>query len=441
MVSLIPAILVVLAAILRYRLALFCFLLFIPLMPRYMALVLGSLHITIRLLVVSFLALMTMLALILYKNKRRDLYRAARSIWPMLAAMSLLFLIEIISTLKNAGIRNLSFVFYDIFYAAPVLLIIIVSLRNQKDMQLLIFAICLGLLFSELLGLLEYLKKGMLLQGIIDVDKDSSPDFFMERIRDGQYRIRALFDNPLLLSEYVCVTWPFSWLTARHAKNIMVRGTAILSLMLIPITLFLVGSRAGVLIFGMGVFAHIWAANWHSRNIALKVVIRFSFAAVLCLVIYVAANILASPSEYFSKRDQGGISAIERITQYIVVTETIIQKPYFGFGKQGDIGSIDSSINNIDSYWLMLALEAGIFGMLIFAVLFIMAISRSYKFLYRAATKYDRSLSLAIFISLLSLMMYKFFLSIPWNNVYLFVSIAILAGRERMLRDDGFDAK
>lgn len=137
-------------------------------------------------------------------------------------------------------------------------------------------------------------------------------------------------------------------------------------------------------------------------------------------------TIFSNPTEYFSGEEKSGRSALERINQYSVVSQAFEERPLLGYGAQQNFANDLDFLNNLDNYWLRLVLEAGAVGIVLFvvAVFFTLHVARKVGKTLRNAR--DFALLVAFITSLFSILLYKFFLSIPWNNIYIYLLIGMI---------------
>ncbi|MDD1608300.1 MAG: hypothetical protein LUQ18_07360, partial [Methylococcaceae bacterium] len=319
MIALTQAALIILISFIRMRLAYLGFVFLLPFMPRYLGIAIGNGSFTARRLIIIFFILLfaTWLA---RRHKFNEMIKLVHRNLGLISAVVFLFIVKIISTCLNAGVANLLYVADDFLASMPIIFMTMMFIRSDDTRQSLLVAIVAGLFVSELLSIVEFFKQTPLLVGSVDFNVEGAEEIEAGKFRDDMLRAAALFDNPLLLSEFVCISWPLSLYLFQYANSRVLRTLAFFSLILAPMTLFFVNSRSGWLIFFLTVI-YMWLSFlWVRMDKTLRIVTG-GILAVLSLIAFVGIiDVFQSPEKYFSRRESEGISALERINQYSVVS-------------------------------------------------------------------------------------------------------------------------
>jgi hypothetical protein len=411
----------------RLRMAFFVFVALLPFMPRYLGISIGSGSLSARRIILAQMVLFFMIW-VSFKHNLPKMVGIIRNFAGLFVALALLFLVKSVSTLQEGQLSNLIYVVDDFLFSVPVVLITMMLINTEERRERLLFIVIVGLLFSELLSLVEYIRQAPILKGIVDIEVAVRETVKEGRFRDGVYRAAALFDNPLLLSEFTCISWPFSWHAYHNTKSRSLRRIALLSLLLVPMTLFFVNARSGWLVFALTILFMIFITSWRRLDKLLKLIIGAGIVVVLAVMFYWLIDIFQSPTHYFSRNDQGGLSAIERISQYSVVTRAFFEHPLLGFGAQQNFSNDLSFLNKLDNYWLRLILEGGLLDVMAFATFTVLVLRNAFRMKALVNTTHEKRFFVALISSLSAFIAYKIFLSMPWNNIYLFIMAGMIAG-------------
>lgn len=309
----------------------------------------------------------------------------------------------------------------EFIYFIGVLLLMLLITRSQKAIYGVMVAITMGLIVSEILALVEYQSKQVLLNGLIEASNISGTEFFTDRARDSIYRVRAMFDNHLMFAEYITISWPLAWVVYKNSKAGLIKWIAGLSLVLVPGALILSGARSGWMVFALGV-GFLLMMKMHLK-LAGQFRLMVNIAAVLAfsVIAYNAILIMNSPEQYFTEGGSAGESAIERVVQFGRSYDLVMESPWVGYGKGLDLGS-ESFLMFIDSYMLVVLLEGGFVGLFVFVLIWLVMLKHARALIrYSKPVGHESNIALALMTALISLLAFQFFISVPWNNIYLYV--------------------
>ena len=337
-------------------------------------------------------------------------------------------MVKIISTCLNAGVGNLLYVADDFLASIPIIFMTMMFIRSDDTRQSLLVAIVAGLFVSELLSIVEFFKQTPLLVGAVDFNVKGAEEIEAGKFRDDKLRSAALFDNPLLLSEFVCISWPLSLYLYQCANSRVLRTLAFFALVLAPVTLFFVNSRSGWLIFFLTVI-YMWLSFlWVRMDKTLRLVTG-GILVVLSVIVFVGIiDVFQYPEKYFSRRESEGISALERINQYSVVSNAFSERPLLGYGTQQNVAEDLYFLNHMDNYWLKLIIESGLFGIVTFAIMLLFLIKKTSKLKGLVTSINDKKLLFALMSSLMAFSVNLLFLSMPSNNIYFFIIAGLVVG-------------
>jgi hypothetical protein len=427
MIALTQAALIILTAFIRMRLAYLGFVFLLPFMPRYLGIAVGNGSFTARRIIIIFFILL-FVTWLTQRHKFNEMIKLILRNWGLITAVVFLFIVKIISTCLNAGVGNLLYVGDDFLASMPIIFMTMMLIRSDDTRQSLLVAIVAGLFVSELLSIVEFIKQTPLLVGSVEFNVEGAEEIEAGKFRDDKLRTAALFDNPLLLSEFVCISWPLSLYLYQYANSRILRTLAFFALILAPVTLFFVNSRSGWLIFFLTVI-YMWLSFlWIKMDKTLRLVTGGILVVLSLIAIVGIIDVFQSPEKYFSRRESEGISALERINQYSVVSTAFSERPLLGYGTQQNVAEDLDFLNHMDNYWLKLIIESGLFGIVTFAIMLFLLLKKMSKLKRLAISVYDKKLLFALMSSLMAFSVNLLFLSMPSNNIYFFIIAGLVVG-------------
>lgn len=314
-------------------------------------------------------------------------------------------------SIKNSG--------YDFLDSIGILLLVLAIIRRENAVYGVLAALTFGLFVSEILTVIEYQSRQILLSSLVDINSISGEEFFIDRSWDVPglfgYRARALFDNHLMLGTYIAVSWPIAWVVYINSQPGWQKWIAKISLIFVPVTLLLCGARSGMVVFAVGV----------SLLFIIKMQLKFGknfiwFIRVLGILLFIlisikGLDIINSPEKMFSDG-----SAIDRINQYSDVFDLLVKQPWVGYGQGLEFGN-ERFLMYIDSYFLVVLLEGGMIGFGIFLLIWLVVLKHATTLIRYSREMREQNIALALMISVLSLLGEQFFISKPWNNIYLYI--------------------
>lgn len=403
----------------------------LSLTPYYLAVPLGNTLIPTRIIVLLICAVFCV-AWVQHNHAAKTLFfarvRIAQPVlWLSLAFVVFSAMISIyLGNTRNWSLMSLGF---DFIYSIGMLLMVFALLRDSRAEHGLFVAMTAALFICETLAMLEYQLQDVLLRGLIDESSIIGLEFFTDRAREGQYRVRALFDNHLMLAEFVTISWPFAWVVYCKSKNGAQKLLALVSLLFTPVVLFLAGARSGWLVFVAGISLLVFMKI---RSKSGKYFRWFSNVIVSAIVVYLAymiMDIFSAPEQLIDTEDSSGASTIERIGQFAQSYQLFMDSPWIGYGKGLDLEGANF-LKYIDSYLLVSLLEGGLIGLVIFMSIWLLVFKHAGILIrYSQQVKHDHHVALALMVSVFSLLFFQLFISVPWNNIYLFFVEGLIVAR------------
>ena len=255
-----------------------------------------------------------------------------------------------------------------------------------------------------------------------------------QRSYTGIHRVQSVFTTSLGMAEYMALTLPFVVHFLREEFGWKMRAAAAMT---IPFTLYVIiltDSRLGIVgcLVTLMAFIFIWA--WRRRRedkrnhfwtgiIACYPIIFCAAVASTFFVGRIRARVWGTGSAQFSTQS--------RSEQYHLGIPKILTHPWgYGIGQGGEaLGFIDSAgFGTIDTYYLLIALEYGVIGFLVYYGMILFALYAAGRAaLSPQPLKGENSLLIPISVTLLNFIVIKSVFSQQDNHPLIFMVLGMLA--------------
>jgi len=349
----------------------------------------------------------------------------------LLVLLLLIFGTKLVATLVNSGISlNVSYVLDDLLLALVPAVAVLVVVRSSRDEELLVMALVAGVILSAFLAGLESWRGQVLLQGLVDVSvTEVGVGGLSDNIRGEAYRAKALFDNPLLLAEFVCLIWPWALYLLMAGQSSFARLLGLTAFVLSPLTIYLTQTRSGWLVFASGIGIFLALRLWDKSGRIARAPIAVLYGAIIVGAVLVLYQLALNSADYLASGAVGSRSIAERLNQYVVVAAAWVDSPFIGYGMMRNFAYDLEFLNNFDNYWLRLVLEGGAVLLLLFLAFVVRLVSLILQARAYAPTREYRVFMTAALASVAGFCLYKMFLSMPTNNAYFFIVAALVVRR------------
>ena len=293
-------------------------------------------------------------------------------------------------------------------------------------------------LFVGAIGIWQYKIKHVPWAGhipaFLDVDNPALAQALYGTIRayTNEYRVNSVFTTSLGLAEYTALVFPFVIHFFLSSTYLAVRLTALLSLCVMVIVVFLTGARIGVLGCLLSVClypAFIGIRRWKQNPSSLVgPAISFAYPVVFAGVIFSSFFIGRLKTHIWGGGAQAA-STLARTEQLRQAIPLILHNP-FGYG----IGRGAETLNfqpfgflTIDSYYILITLEFGIIGFFVYyGMLSLAAFKAAQMALKKSYSDGEQAFALPICISLCSFIIIKSVFSQPDNVGLISVLLSVL---------------
>ena len=434
MVFIITALVLLISAY-RIRWGLLFFAFVLPFSPRALAIPIGSegLALTGQRLWMACFLIYFVFALMQNKLLRLRIRNMLSKQASFVRVLSALLILKLASTVFFAEWRDLLYFFDDLLFSALAFTIYYAYFRTRAQFVSLIFFVVLGVLLSGLLVPLEWVASKPVLSHVVESRVYGADVALAGRERAGAYRVQALFDNPLSLTEFVVLALPLAiyFISAGRGRK---RLIGVVSLGLVPMILLGTGARSGWLVSAVSIGILFLAFYWPRLSTGLRFFVGTIIAIGVLASLMQAIPVIYAygemrDGENLWQYDSSERSSIERASQYFIVTKEVFSGNYLGFGVRQNFTNELKFLNNLDNYWLRLMLEGGILALFLFMMIIYVLFSRTLRFLNETGRRReDRYLCAAMIAFLTAFALMKFFLSMPSNNIYLYLIFGAFLG-------------
>lgn len=158
----------------------------------------------------------------------------------------------------------------------------LLAIRCRNDVKFIFAVFALMAIVVSAMAIVESLKGQNLFASWVPLNSAYAVWATAERIRDGAYRAQAVFDNPLLLVDFLATVWPIALAVAlTQSYSAICRAVGFFAAIAVPIALIKSGSRSSyiVLAIELALFVIVWAvvAYRHKKAGALPFFVAFAF--------------------------------------------------------------------------------------------------------------------------------------------------------------------
>ncbi len=421
--------------------------------PDYLALALPGLPwlTAIRIVTVP-LALVMLLCLTGSRAFRADMKETMTGlpiVWQGVVAFAVIALISIIFS-RDIGLSVNKFVVAQLTWTLPFFVAIYVFRQPNRATQFGYFLWAI-VLFVCLIGIQEWRHSVVPWAGnipsFLKIEDESVQRILSgsARAATGIYRVQSKFTTPLGFAEFLALSAPFILHIMMRSKNVLVIVAAALTLALQFWCIRLTDSRLGVVGFFMTFLLYmlIWGGlRWYRDRdslfgpavvIAYPITLSVFFAATF-FVGRLSAMVWGTGAQQFSTES--------RKVQVAMGLPKVFKAPWgSGIGRGAEeVGFTNfAGVLTIDTYYLLVALEFGILGFLVYFGMIIATIIGGGKQLIRVRPgDTDGAMLAPLLIALTNFLVIKSIFSQQENHALAFVmmgAVVALAWRIKRQRD------
>jgi hypothetical protein len=369
--------------------------------PRYLAITLpGMPWITLQRILGLPMALLLLISLSMSKVFRAEVSKSVSAIKPMWIFLCGFIFIQVFTTfISPKPFAAAQLAFDEQIYWTVIFVISAVVFRKDGQIERYLGLLCVLSFFMIVLTAIEWRRQHVVwaahIPAILRVPDPSVQNTLTPSFRPGTnyYRAKATFSTPLALAEYISLLTPFLLHFAFSKRNALVRLACIAMVPLTFVAVRMTDARLGV----VGVFSSVllygllWSiVRWrtHPRDLFAAATV-YAYPAV-----FLAGLVAIFSSTRLNQMVLGGGSQAgsteARKTQLGMAMGKLWSHPWgFGAGQSGNaMGFAKGDFITIDNYFISLALDYGVMGVIFWYGMFIIAIVVAVR--YCVSAKYGR---------------------------------------------------
>lgn len=296
--------------------------------------------------------------------------------------------------------------------------------RDSNFFKLVKYAFFVPIVAISFFVCVEVLRGVPLLSGIVNVDSAiaTERDYFNVVARSGRLRAAALFNGSLQLGEFSTYCF-ISVIGAFHLRYIS-KSSFFLLLFCSLIGVVGSGSRSALLIIVISTVVFYFCYISRLANFKSRFMLWFSVLAGLALIVVLLGALVSELQvvQFYEITNASERSKYARLLQYKVVPELVSGSPLIGYGYLRNTSAYFDQLVSIDNYYFVLVLQSGLLGLTLYGLflLFVLRISIS-RFTRKA--RVECLLGIYLFTLLIAFALFKLFLSMPDNNIYVYIVV------------------
>lgn len=305
-------------------------------------------------------------------------------------------------------------------------------LRDRRDVAFIMKLLVGGAVIVALLGGVERLIGHNLFAKLVPADSEVVAQALSDKLRDGGNRVQATFEHPMVLAEFLMLTLPMAVFLLSHSsqQRFKVAGAASLTLMMGGIVLS--GTRSAILtgaaVLGLTLVLYFMEnlrgrGGLTARGMISMIGLIGMITAALAVLPFVT-DLVQGRNAY----ERGSSTA--RIMQYKLGMPKIEKQPLVGYGVgygNTQVGfRASAGRTSVDSYYLTMALDSGVPGVLLFIASFIGFIVMGLRLSFVETDPGPRLMARVLAVSLIGVLATRAVLSIDFNLVFVALICALL---------------
>lgn len=287
-------------------------------------------------------------------------------------------LLRILSSLNSGELQSIVVAFYDVLSSFVIFLVVSRLAEKTERRDKLIKLIIVSGLAVLITALIEaFTKKNYFIGFAYAENRRVIESLNTDILRDGRYRIRGIFENPLTLVQYLMIYLPFLFIAYKYFRW---KAFSIIVFAITLILVMLTWSRSGAIITAIIVFLYLL------HTVRSKITRKLMALMIGLIVIVAGLTFFDSIGDFLSSPARSA----QLVNGYLAIKES----PLLGYGVANQIGWViyNVSLTNPDSLpmweanalttdnrFLTIALESGIPSLACFISLLVILIKRGIK--------------------------------------------------------------
>jgi O-antigen ligase len=324
------------------------------------------------------------------------------------------------------------------WYLSGPIFFLLVLVFIQKEIQTLqlIKLIVIIMFIINIIGIVELYKGDLLFNNFLITKNEFTLDSINQAIRNGIFRIRSVFSNPLVYSQFLLTYLPLLFFIYKKEKKFIAKLFYLTNIFIAYFVIYKTGSRAGLALAILFPFIFKYISFYRIKmfKFVSNILIIFSVILFTYFIYEFYINNLASINSLHSLNLNGKISEQElstlaRFLQFELGLKSIIANPLFGIGFGQAVEAV-KPLTSIDNYYLTQIISGGVIGLLFF-IIFLYLIS---KIAIRNIKNYKDSLTIYLYASFILINAYYIILSIAKADILLFIVASLIYLRSNQLK-------
>jgi hypothetical protein len=303
---------------------------------------------------------------------------------------------------------------------------VLMCFRDKRDVERAFVVMLAAAGLAVLVGLVEYARKGNIFWDYLpslfpqgDEAAQYTETLLKDKSRSGAYRVTSTFSHPLTFGEYLALCIPVAGYLALEAKARLLRLAAWMAFPFLIAGIYLAHTRSPLI--AAGITAGCMGLYMAIRAMRQKRSLFLSLVGIMSIAVIVSAGVVAAgyAIDLVIGRDAAERgSSMARLIMLERGGEMLALSPLLGYGAGQAafaIGFIPGvSVLTIDNYYLSVALESGVPGILLFIGFLAYACLLAFKLSFKGDPS-SRLMSFAIFAAMLAFCVVKSALSLTQN--------------------------
>lgn len=400
--------------------ALYLFIFLLPFSPRYIGFGIGQGGSSLSFKRIMLLILLMATSIFLMQHGRYLLkfvkaYKVNKLVvWMLVSVM----IIQLASIVTN-GPSIQSFVMYINDFLMTFFMVFIGTLLIQsiKDISKLYKAIAWSYILVIVLVLFESIVHHPIYTIFATEQIQASRDISESFIRDGMYRVSASFTNSIVLGAFLVSMFPF--LLSYLSKKFL--------FFIVPIYMFCVyvtGSRAAVMLTFILLYLYLYFVIKRRSKVLSRLLYFLNIVLTVLTVVflyYYISNIFYNFTNYMALETESERSTVSRALQFYVIIDYIKDAWWLGYGRIVQFQEFKDSFGaSLDNYYIRIIAENGFLGLFAYSILIGTIVKYSFSIV-----KIDNKF-IPIALSVVILVLYQFFLAIPYMWIYLYIFLGVM---------------
>ena len=328
---------------------------------------------------IAFFALVNFSVSRLAKQRLADMFKSH----PLIMRTFTLFAIIQFLSLPLAHLPGTSASYFAKYFivTTAIFLVVITCVRNTRALKILIyFAIPIVLFYVGIAFYQSAIEEnvfGKYLPNWMIGGGESVGAVMRAVYRNGLYRVNGISLTSLEYAELFVYFSPFLFYYVMEHKNIFIKAIALFILTLAFLGISTTGSRLGNvgLLFGTMTYALIWSLKaWllDKRNLLGPAIVTMYIAGIGAFMALITASTRIRGMIFGDSSTANSSNArIDQVTDGIPI---ILSNPIVGHGIGGGAQKLNyrnlGGDLTIDTYWLSVAIETGLVGLICFLLFF-----------------------------------------------------------------------